>query len=92
MATYGMPYREVMGLPIRVFWSLAGFAPRIAAEKAQMDLQIAVSAQSPEGVKEMAQRLTLIAPDPVKRSTKAIVMANAQKDVDGIARLRALMV
>lgn len=91
MASYGQPYREVMSLPMRVFWALNGFIPRLAATNALMDLQIATSAQSDEGARGLAERLSRMAPEPVKRTVKATIFANSQRDEAGVARLRAMM-
>lgn len=90
MSTYGQPYREIMQLPMRVFWAINGFIPRVVASKALMDLQVFASAQSEEGIKDMASRLEAMSVEPIKRTTKAVVYASAQRDEAGIARLRAM--
>ncbi|OAD82870.1 hypothetical protein ATN89_17460 [Comamonas thiooxydans] len=92
MATYGHSYQNTMAMPMRAFWKLAGFTQRISAARSFLDLQVFSASQSSESAKTLAERLQEQAPEPVKRSTKAVIMANSQRDHDASARLRAMMI
>ena len=91
LATYSMGYRELMNLPMRAFWALSGYVPRVQASRARLDLQLLTAAQSPEGAQGMAEHLALAAPEPIKRTQSAIIAANSVRDEAGVARLRAMV-
>lgn len=54
-----MSYQDVMGMPIRAFWTMSGNIRRLRASSDVRDLMVAVAAQAPDGVKDLQERLTL---------------------------------
>ena len=53
-----MSYREVMSLPMRVFWQLSGNVPRLLADERRSMLHMSVlAANNPEGASELFEQL-----------------------------------
>lgn len=90
MRTYGMSYQELMSMPMRSFWTIAGFVDRISADDAKLKLEVAVSSQTSEAAQILYERLNKQAPAPVKHSGYAIAYQGAERDEAGFARLKML--
>lgn len=86
-----MPYREMMALPMKVFWQLSGNTSRLLAEERKASLHLAVlAANNPEGSAELYERLEKQSPDPIVYTSAAIVQASAVRDTEGFNELRNL--
>ncbi len=86
-----MSYREVMSLPMRVFWQLSGNVPRLLADERRSMLHVNVlAANNPEGASELYEQLGKQAPDPIVYTGAAIVQASAVRDTEGFNELRNL--
>lgn len=80
-----MNYREVMDLPMGVFWLLHGNIERIQAQLNLRDLAVASSSQSDEAYRKLHERLTLDVGEPVKLDPM-----QEKRDEAGFAALKAL--
>ena len=86
-----MSYREVMSLPMRVFWQLSGNVPRLLADERRSVLHMSVlAANNPEAASELFEQLGKQAPDPIIYTSAAIVQASAVRDTEGFNELRNL--
>lgn len=90
MATYSMAYRDVMDLPMRVFWHLSGSVERLRKDQARLQLEVLASAQHHESALQMREHLDSVAPDPVTFN-KAAIAINEQLDRDGLEMLRSMI-
>ena len=81
-----MGYREVMDLPMRVFWELSGQVDRIRADEARINLQVGTALQSPDGAQSMSKWFDKVAPGPFKLSLES----KAEPDPDAFDQLRSL--
>jgi hypothetical protein len=88
-----MPYREVMALPMKVFWQLSGNTSRLLAEERKVSLQLAVlAANNPEAAAELYERLDKQSPDPMVYTGAAMIKASAVRDNEGFNELRSLAI
>jgi hypothetical protein len=94
MATYGMAYHLVMGLPMRVFWHLSGYVERIRKEQCRLHIDALVATQNEEALKNMLDHLDSVAPEPIEMSPEAIARARhkapSQLDSEGLNELKSL--
>jgi hypothetical protein len=81
-----MPYREVMGLPVKTFWLMSGNIRRIRAGDDMRQLMTATAAQSAEGVGEYRQRLIL----DIGTVFKDGLIIDAERDEAGFAELKMM--
>jgi hypothetical protein len=75
---------------MRLFWEFSGHVPRLQADEQKQRLEIAVSTQAPDAVRDFDARLQKLAPDPITVTAAARVEATAQPDPDAFSTLRAL--
>lgn len=82
-----MPYQDVMGMPMRVFWMVSGFVDRIRAEEGKLALEISVA--QGDGAVALHEQLSEASPNPVKQSVQAILEANKfdQAGLDALKRM-----
>lgn len=90
MRVYGMGFREVMSMPIRAFWVVSGFVPRLMADEAKLNLEVVASAQSVESAQALMDKLDKNAPEPVILSGYALAQRSAERDEAGFESLRAM--
>lgn len=90
MRTYGMGYQETMSMPMRAFWIISGFVDRVLADEGRLTLEISTAAQSSEAAESLFERLDKQAPNPVKYSGAALMMANSKRDERATEKLRQL--
>lgn len=78
-----------MEMPLRAFWALVGNVHKIEADEDRRALRIAVSCQSPDGVKtlfaEFEEKLKEVVVGPVASQV------DAPRDERGIAQLKGLL-
>jgi len=79
-----MTYREVLDLPLRVFWTMSGKIHRIQAEEDMRRLSLLVSANSTE---DAAARNEALLDEMGEVSTQPIVF---ERDEEGFEELRKL--
>jgi hypothetical protein len=77
-----------MRLPMRAFWLLCNSISRIEADQDQRQLRILISAESPDGAKELARVLSEQVGEVTKVSGEA--QLHMQMDRDGFEELRSL--
>lgn len=82
-----MGYREVMDLPMRVFWELSGQVDRLRADEGALAFRIACSAQTPDAAESMGKWFDKVAPGPFKLRIDAV---NSEPEQGGIDELRNL--
>lgn len=85
-----MGYREVMDLPMRVFWEFSGNVDRIRAEAGILSLEIGSALKSEEGSTSYRDHLGKIAPMPIKLSGNGVMSLNSQPEEGAADTLRAL--
>lgn len=90
MATYSMTFREVMDLPMRVFWFISGNVDRLRFEQATLKMEIECALKSEESTKEMHEQLRKLAPSPFTLSGRAQMEISSKADPDAVDTLRAL--
>lgn len=89
LRVYGLPYREMMGLPMRVFWQLSGSVPRLLTEERKESLHLAVTAtHNPEAAAELYGRLDKQTPDPVVLTGSGKASVSSVRDEEGLNDLR----
>lgn len=81
-----MPYREVMGLPIKTFWLMSGNIRRIKAGDDMRQLMTAAAAQSAEGITEYRERLVIEIGTVFNEEASPIV----ERDEAGFAELKMM--
>lgn len=90
MRVYGMPYAQVMSLPMKVFWHLSGTVPRLWADEQRQLLEVQTAAGSPEGAEQLHQTIGQLAKDPVVLTVAARIEASSVRDEEGIEFLKSL--
>jgi hypothetical protein len=85
-----MAYREVMAMPMKVFWRMQGNIGRIEADEQKQQLMLMLSAQSPEGGVELHEALSKRSPDPVRVTAEAIIASTSVRDEAGFEDLRRM--
>lgn len=91
LRVYGLPYREMMGLPMRVFWQLSGNVPRLLSEERKESLHLAVTAaHNPEAAAELYERLDKQTPEPVTLTGYGKASINSVRDEEGLNDLRSM--
>lgn len=92
MRAYGMSYSEVMGMPIRAFWTISGFVERLQADEAKLTLQVhmASATSDQKSREEFWQALEVQAPAPIVYSGLAKMKASEARDKDASTKLRRL--
>ena len=91
MRVYGLSYRDLMALPIKVFWNLSGTVERLIAWERKEALELMVAAShNPEQAGELYKALDSVSPQPVKLSVKAVVQATAVRDEEGFNALKQM--
>lgn len=81
-----MSYREVLALPARTFWFMAGCVIRILAEKDMRAVGVGAAVQSPEGVESALSRLEIEMAGPQEPGDPL----KAERDQEGFNELKAL--
>jgi hypothetical protein len=90
MRVYGMGYREVMALPMRVFWHLQGSIGRLLAEEARDQLEISTTSHNPEQAVELRTQLDAAAPPAIQLTAEALMQRTATADPEAADTLRSL--
>lgn len=91
MRIYGLPYREIMAIPVKAFWALNGYVYRLREEENLDQLRVSRLAQiSAEDLEPYIKAMKDAAPDPVVYSGKAVALASAQRDDEGFEQLRTM--
>ena len=86
-----MSYRDVMSLPVKVFWQLSGNIARLLAEERKVSLHTGVLATNdPDAASKLYERLDKQTPDPIVFTGAAIAQSTAVMDVEGFNELRNL--
>jgi len=85
-----MPYREVMGLPLRVFWQLSGYVDRLRADEARLGFEMSLSTGNAEQAAQMREHLDYLAPAPIKTSIEHMIETSSVRDTAGFEELRSL--
>jgi hypothetical protein len=91
MRVYGTPYREVMALPMKVFWQLSGTVDRLLASEQKALLELLTTSQtSAEAAQQLHEALHKASPEPIKLTTHALIAASSVRDEDGFDELRRM--
>ena len=83
---YGLGYRELLSIPMRVFWELNNSVHRIQADRDLRELTLRVNVRSDEGVKKLDETLKKQLNAPIKARPGRF----AQRDEEGFERLRRI--
>lgn len=76
---------------MRAFWQLSGFTERLLTAEGIDTLNLLVTGQAGgEAAVEAIERMSKLAPSPVKFSTQFVIEQNSQRDEEGFAALKAM--
>lgn len=85
---YGMTYRDVMTLPVRMFWVMVDCIDRLRAEEELRVVGVQLGVQSAEGHRQLVERLHRERGEPVTYSPLAPHLH--QRDEEGVKRLKLM--
>lgn len=79
-----MSYSEVMGMPLKAFWSFTGSVARLSAEQDIRRMQVTAAVQSSEGFEQIANALK------IEMGTPSVVIDD-RSDPQANAKLRRIL-
>lgn len=83
MAYYGIPFNEMMAMPLKRFWLMSECIDRIQSSFDLRLMRVGSAVQSQEGFTESVESL--------KESVGTVILKDYEMDLEGLSRLKRLM-